>query len=135
MLSFNATLVSQSRSASIDLTPDGYRANVGDAQIYPRFSHALNAVRDYLGPFLAPAEQRRDLPWSLSVSVRAGTAFYGTRPPHFGGGGGGGVPVEPSELLVKIRQRYEEGDGPIAALQNALQIGRAYAPEPERRVA
>ena len=133
MLSFNASVMSQSHTASVGLTAEGYRVEIGGgAQIYARLAHALNAVRDYLGPFLATAERNRDLPWSLSVSVPAGTAFYGTRPPQFGGGG---VPVEPAELLVKIRQRYEEGDGPIAALQNALQIARAYPPDAERRAA
>ncbi len=87
---------------------------------------------DYLGPFLGTPDRNRDLAWCLSVSVSAGTAFYGTRPPQVGGGR---VAVAPAEQLVKIRERYSEGDGPIAALQNALQIARAYPPDSAQRAA
>jgi hypothetical protein len=134
VISFNATVMSKSLTASVAATPEGYLVGTnGIRNLYPRSSRALNAVRDYLGSFLGMAERNRELAWSLSVSVSAGTAFYGTRPPTFAGGGG--VPVAPAEQLVKIRERYSEGDGPIAALQNALQIARAYPPDAARRAA
>lgn len=133
MISFNASVMSESRSASVALTLDGFRVGTdGNGHLYARFTHALNGVRDYLGPFLGTPERNHDLAWCLSVSVSAGTAFYGTRPPQVGGGG---VAVAPAEQLVKIRERYSEGDGPIAALQNALQIARAYPPDSAQRAA
>jgi hypothetical protein len=123
----------RSRGAAIASTADGLRVELdGQVQMYARLSHALNAVRDYLGPFLGTAERNRELAWSLTVTVSAGSAFYGTRPPQLGGGG---PAVAPAEQLAKIRARYHEGDGPIAALNNALQIARAYPPEPARRAA
>lgn len=133
MASFNAQVLSDTRSATISSTSDGYRvAFDAGARLYRRYEHALNAVRDYLGEFLAAAEQNRDLGWRLTVSVSTGTAAYGTLPAQFSIGG---VPVPPDEELSRIRRRYREGDGPIAALANAIQIARAYPPDPARLAA
>lgn len=129
MISFHATVMEAARGATVAATGGGYRVGLdGRASAHTRLPQALNAVRDYFGAFLQAAERNRDLAWSLTVSVAAGSAFYGTRAPQLGGSG---VPVAPAEELAKIRARYREGDGPIAALQNALQIARAYPPVEE----
>lgn len=41
-----------------------------------------------------------------------------------GGAGGGELPS--SELVVRIRRRWHDSQGPTAALENALDIIRAY---------
>ena len=131
--SFDATVLTERRTVTISAVPDGYRVQMdADVQLFRRFNQALNVARDYLGRLLVTAE-RRSLPWGLGVCVSAGCAFYGPNPPR--AFGGGGAPVPPDQLLAKIRADYRDGDGPIAALQNAVRIARAYPPEPVRHAA
>jgi hypothetical protein len=92
---------------------------------------AIRIARDDLGPFLARA-QRRDVPWGLSVTVAGVSSYYGDVR-FLGGGGGGGLPS--NELVVRIRKQWHDGQGPIAALDNALKIVRAYTDRPTRRQA
>jgi hypothetical protein len=133
MVSFAAEILARTRSASITTTPDGFCVTLdGPSATYSRCAQALNVAREHLGRFLATAERQRDLGWRLTVTVAAGSATYGTLPAQFGFGG---RPVAPDEQLVRIRGRYHDGDGPIAALQNALQIARAYPPESARAAA
>jgi hypothetical protein len=92
-------------------------------------SQALHIARDDLGPFLARG-QRRDVPWGLSVTVAGVSAYYGDVR-FLGRGGGGGLPS--NQLVVRIRRQWHDGQGPIAALDNALKIVRAYTDESRGR--
>jgi hypothetical protein len=92
-------------------------------------NQAIRIVRDDLGPFLGRA-QRREIPWGLSVTVAGVSAHYGDVR-FLSGGGGGGLPS--NELIVRIRRQWHDGQGPIAALDNALKIVRAYTEESRGR--
>ena len=92
-------------------------------------NQAIHIVRDDLGPFLARA-QRRDLPWGFSVTVAGVSAYYGDVR-FLRGGAGRGLPS--NELVVRIRRQWHDGQGPIAALDNALKIVRAYTEESRGR--
>src|SRR3954447_3502757 len=132
-ISFEADVLVESRSATIDALSSGYRVQIEDsARVYPRFERALGEVRDYLGRFLVRAERQRAVSWGLCVCVSSGCAFYGTRTPR---SVADGIPIPPAELLARIRAEYREGDGPLAALQNALKIARAHPPGQLNRAA
>jgi hypothetical protein len=133
-VSMEAVVHTESRSVSIAHAGEGFalRTDKG-ARRFRTFNQALHEGREYLGPFLARAERRPTQPWGLRVCVSAGCAFYGPNPPR--SVGGGGAPVPPAELLAKIRSEYHEGGGPLAALNNAIKVARAYPPEEAREAA
>ena len=54
------------------------------------------------------------------------SAYYGDVRFLGGGGGGGGGRLPDTELVVRIRARWHDGQGAIAALENPIQIIRAY---------
>lgn len=130
--SFDASVHQENRSATIADASGGYllRTDAGTQQ-FRSLNRALTEARQYLGPFLAKAE-RRPVPWHFRVCVSAGCAFYGPNPPR---SFGSSVPVPPAELLAKIRSEYKDGDGPLAALVNAVKIARAYPPGEARKAA
>jgi hypothetical protein len=82
---------------------------------------AIRFARDDIGSFLQPAE-RGGVPWGLRVTVSGGQAVYGEWPL---------LPGPPSgsrfeeTLLSRIRRRWR-GGGPLSALENAIEITRAY---------
>jgi hypothetical protein len=84
---------------------------------------AVRTARQDLTEFLMPA-QRHDAPWGLCVSVAGVSAYYGDV--RFCGGGGRGNPLPQNELVVRIRRRWHDNQGPLAALENALEIVQAY---------
>jgi len=84
---------------------------------------AVHLARDELGHFLAPIE-RANAPWGLYVSVAGVAAFYGELQPNVPRSGG--APLPPGELINRIRDDYKPGDGPLAALGNAIKIIEAY---------
>ncbi|HUP33508.1 MAG TPA: hypothetical protein VM184_10780 [Gaiellaceae bacterium] len=133
-ISFDATVHQERRSATISMIPEGYLLQTDPGSFRFRgFGRAVEEARDYLGPFLAPADRKIGPPWGLRVCVSTGCAFYGPNPPR--SAGGGGIPVAPDERLAKIRGEYKEGDGSLAALKNATKIARAYPPKQEARAA
>jgi hypothetical protein len=71
----------------------------------------------------------------LCVNVAGISASYGdVRFCRSARSGGGGLPS--TELVVRIRRRWHDNQGPTAALQNALDIVRAYlGGRSERRAA
>ena len=92
-------------------------------------SDAIRIARDYIGEFLAPAN-RGGIPWGLRVTVSEGVAVYGEWPL---------VPSSerPSFRMTpisKIRSRYH-GSDPISALENAIEIIKAYTPSRPRAAA
>lgn len=97
-----------------------------------RFQVALHLARDEVGTYLTHA--RRDQPWGLVVTVGGASALYGT--PHPAAGVSiGGPPGDPNSLIARIRRRWRDGDSPVSALENAVQIIRALAESPARAAA
>jgi hypothetical protein len=84
-------------------------------------NEAIRVARDYIGAFLQPA-QRGGIPWGLLVTVSDGCAAYGEWPLS----GGGGGPSFEQTPLVRIHRRWHHS-GPLSALENAIEIIRAYA--------
>lgn len=81
---------------------------------------AVRIARADMGEFLLPA-QRGGRPWGLKVQVGEAGAVYGEWP---------GFPVPPNgrpdnSLIARIHRRWHDS-GPISALENALEIVRAY---------
>lgn len=83
---------------------------------------ALHAARDQLGPFFVPIDHAKTS-WGLYVSVAGVAAFYGELQPNVTRSS---APLPPGELITHIRDDYEPGDGPLAALRNAIKIVEAY---------
>jgi hypothetical protein len=84
---------------------------------------AVHFAREEIGHFLAPIERAQG-PWGLYVSVAGVAAFYGELQPNVPRSGG--PPLPPGELINRIRDDYRPGDGPLAALRNAIRIIEAY---------
>jgi hypothetical protein len=68
------------------------------------------------------AAERPGVPWGLQVSVAGVQAVYGEWPRFMGRGG-------PAEVtpIVRLREQWHDGDGPLRALENAIKIVRTYA--------
>jgi hypothetical protein len=96
-----------------------------------RFKTALRLARNEIGHHLRRA--RRDQPWGLVVQAGGASAIYGTPNPA-AGVVLGGAPGDPNSLIARIRRRWRDGDSPISALENAIEIIRALV-EPSRRAA
>jgi len=83
---------------------------------------AVRLAAREIGLFLQRAENQ-SVPWGLHVSAGQAAAVYGCWPPLMG------PPVDarprPS-LIARIRRLWRDGDGPIAALDNACKIIDAY---------
>jgi hypothetical protein len=97
-----------------------------------RFELALRLARDEIGHYLKRA--RRDHPWGLVVQAGSSSAIYGTPNPA-AGVVLGGRPGDPNSLVARIRRRWHDGDSPISALENAIQIIRALVEDPRRAAA
>lgn len=89
---------------------------------------AITIARDYIGEFLRSA-QGGGTPWGLRVTVNDGVAVYGEWPlvPSAGGN-----PSFQSTPLVTIRNRWRDASA-LSALENAIQIIRAYVGRPSAR--
>jgi hypothetical protein len=93
-------------------------------------NEAIRTARDYIGEFLRPA-QGGGLPWGLRVTVSGGVAVYGEWPLV---SSVGNAPSFENSPLVRIRYRWHDS-GPISALENAIEIIRAYTESSGRRAA
>lgn len=94
-----------------------------------RATDAIRIARDYIGEYLKPA-QRGGIPWGLRVTVTGGVAAYGEWPLA----GGPGSPSFQNSPLVRIRSRWHDS-GPFSALENAVEIIRAYVTTAATRAA
>lgn len=90
----------------------------------------LGAATDLAGRILGPQlenARRHGVPWGLHVSASGYEAVYGTWPL---------LQVRNNEPrptpISKIRARFRDSDGPIDALNNAIRIIEAVAPQTRR---
>jgi hypothetical protein len=97
-----------------------------------RFNTALRLARNEIGHYLSRA--RRDQPWGLVVQAGGSSALYGTPNPA-AGVVLGGPPGNPNSLVARIRRRWHDGDSPVSALENAIEIIRALVERPRRAAA
>lgn len=91
---------------------------------------AVRLARNYIGEFLQSA-QRGGIPWGLLVTVEEGVAAYGEWPLS---GRSSDNPQFSRTALVRIRERWHDS-GPLSALENAMEIVRAYAARSGRKAA
>lgn len=97
-----------------------------------RFQTALRLARDEVGSYLTHV--RTNQPWGLVVSVGGASALYGTPNPA-AGVSIGGPPGDPNSVIARIRRRWRDGDSPVSALENAVQIIRALTESATRAAA
>jgi hypothetical protein len=93
------------------------------------YSDAVRLARDHIGRILEPAEQG-GIPWGLRVTVPDGAAVYGEWP-LVGRSGSQSFERTP---LARIRSRWRESR-PLSALDNAVEILRAYTSTSVRHAA
>lgn len=101
-------------------------------QVVGRFETALRLARNEIGSYLRRA--RRDQPWGLVVQAGGSSAIYGTPNPA-AGVVLGGRPGDPNSVVARIRRRWQDGDSPISALENAIEIIRALVERSHRTAA
>jgi hypothetical protein len=123
VFSLVAQVLGTTRSDSVTGDGVGFTAQTSTGPQSARsLRQAIEIVRRDLGPFLQRAE-RSGVPWGLRVSVGAVSAVYG----EFPGFPGSPSAVDRSSPVVRIRSQWHDGQGPLAALENALRIVEAYA--------
>jgi hypothetical protein len=76
-----------------------------------------------MGPYLDRAD-RNDLPWGIHVEAAGKQAVYGEWP--LLPGPPAGRPRKPTRLS-RIRALWQEGDGGVAALNNAIKVIEEFA--------
>jgi hypothetical protein len=91
-------------------------------QVVARFQIAVRLAHSDVGQYLTRA--RRDQPWGLVVQAGTSSAIYGTPNPA------AGVVLtraagDPNSVVARIRRCWREGDSPLSALENAVEIIRA----------
>lgn len=84
---------------------------------------AIKVAHQQVGQLLRPVGRRGG--WGLRVEVASVAASYGEPDPLEPVLPGGGR-VDPNSLVARIRSRWQAGDSPESALDNALEIVRAY---------
>jgi hypothetical protein len=114
---FERQIEAEADGFGITLIRDGNPSRVSSAD------EAIRDAGDYMAEFLRPAA-RGGIPWGLRIVVLDGVAVYGEWPLV---GGGGRSPSFQKTPLVQIRERWHDS-GPLSALENAIQIIRAYTP-------
>lgn len=82
---------------------------------------AVRIARQDMGEFLLPA-QRPGRPWGLRLEVAGVQAVYGEWPLFPGRSDG----RRDNSLVTRIRSRWNDGRGPLSALENACEIIKAY---------
>jgi hypothetical protein len=119
---------------SVAATPDGYGWQVTtDAGVVEvrSLEQAIRVARQHIGELLRKIDRKPG--WGLRVQVGPVAASYGDPDPQeavFPGGR-----VDPNELVARIRDRWDPGGSPVAALENALEIVKAYAGRARRQAA
>jgi hypothetical protein len=93
---------------------------------------AVRIAEQHIGELLRRVGRRPG--WGLSVIAGSASAFYG-EPDPMQVAVPGGRGASPDSLVARIRSRWKQGDSPVSALQNALQIVRGYLGRSGRRAA
>jgi len=95
-----------------------------DGQVAARgLNQAIRLAHQFVGQLLRPVGRREG--WGLRVEVAGVAASYGEPDPLepvFPG-----ASADPNSLVARIRSRWQIGDSPESALENAFEIVRAYA--------
>jgi len=97
-----------------------------------RFQTALRLAHNEIGHYLRRA--RHDQPWGLVVQAGRSSAIDGTPNPA-AGVVLRGRPDNPNSLVARIRRRWREGDSPLSALENAIDIIRTLVERSHRAAA
>lgn len=136
MLGFrlNAHVCGQPRSATATFDGLSYTISLASGDVHARsLEQAIRVARDDIGRFLVTAN-RGDRPWGLTVSVGSVSASYGA--PHPGAVPQlSGPPADPNSPVARIRSRWRDGDSARSALENAIEMIRAYLRDPRQRAA
>jgi hypothetical protein len=120
----HAHVVSESRLVAV--TNDGSGLTIdrgGDLTVAQSIDQAINTAKAYIGELLMKA-LRPEQVWSLTIRVGTITVSYGSMPPIVVIPRGE-RPLPQTDRLARIRDDYQEGDGPRRALDNAVRILRA----------
>lgn len=96
------------------------------------FQAAVRIARNEIGQFLSRVH--RDQPWGLVVQAGSSSAMYGTPNPA-AGVVLTGAPGDPNSVVARIRGRWRDGDSPLSALENAVEIIRAVLERRHRAAA
>lgn len=124
LFSLTAQVLGHQRSCTAESDGFGITVNTATGPRSVRSWHeAIRVAEQDIGLFLRRAE-RGDIPWGLHVSVGTVQAVYGEWPL---------LPGPPSDRpepspVSRIRSRWRESDGPMSALNNAVEIIRFYLP-------
>lgn len=119
---------------SVSAAADGYGWQVtteAGTVAVSSVEQAIKVARQHIGEFLRRVDHKPG--WGLRVQVGSVAAPYGDPDPEevvFPGG-----PADPNSLVSRIRNRWQPGDSPTAALENAIEIIRAYAGRSRRQAA
>lgn len=119
---------------SVSATADGYGWQVttgAGTMAVGSIEQAIKVARQHIGEFLRKIDRKPG--WGLRVQVGSVAASYGDPDPEevvFPGG-----PADPNSLVSRIRNRWQPGDSPLAALENAIEIIKAYAGRSRRQAA
>jgi hypothetical protein len=119
---------------SVSAGPDGYGWEVvtdqGRVEVRS-LEQAIRIAEQHIGELLRRVGRKPG--WGLRVIAGPAAASYGDPDPQETSLPG--QPTKPDALVARIRSRWQSGDSPVAALENALQIVRAYVGKSRRQAA
>ena len=122
VFSLQAQVCGEQRAVSVDSDEYGYVIQTANGPVHARaLSQAERIAHHDMGEFLRLAH-RRGVPWGLYVRVGEIAAVYGEWPLLPG-------PTSPHRAetpVSKLRREWRESSGALGALENAVQIVRAY---------
>jgi hypothetical protein len=111
---------------SVSAEPDGFgwQVQTDSGRLEARsLEQAIRIGEQHIGELLRRVERKPG--WGLTVTAGSASASYG-EPDPLQVALPGGRPASPDSLVARIYSRWNPGSSPVAALQNALQIVRAY---------
>lgn len=119
------------RSVSADNDGTGWQVQTDSGLVAARsLEQAIRIAEQQIGELLRKAGGRPG--WGLHVVAGPASASYGAPDPLEATFPGGGA-ADSNSLVARIYSRWKPGDSPVAALENALAIVRAYLDRGGRR--
>lgn len=123
MFSLQAQVVGRQYRVSAEHDATGIVVHTPSGPVAARsVNDAIRIAHRHIGLVLQRA-QRPGIPWGLLVSAGGVQAVYGESPLLQ-------VPVDtrrqPESPVSRLRRQWHDGDGPLAALENAMAIVRHY---------